>query len=157
LIFDLDGHYKHKIAGTGVSKQEYVRINDIHTNNNTIYLLDIGTKRILEYDVNNNFINSNNLDCFLYSFLPVDEGYWGISYYSNKERYNLVLLNKEKNEIVKGYFQCENNLPIRPCNNFVTNDITKESFFYYPYNDTIYRIENNEIKPFIHIDFGNKK
>jgi hypothetical protein len=67
------------------------------------------------------------------------------------------LLNKETNEIIKGYFQCNNNLPLRPCNNFVTNNITKESFFYYPYNDTIYRVENNEIDPFIHIDFGTKK
>jgi hypothetical protein len=157
LVFDLEGRFKHNISKKGAAPQEYVRIYDLYAYNDTIQILDTGSRHILVYDVQGDFIASRKLEFYLYSFLPVSAGYWGLNYYQNEKRYNLILLDKESGKIVNGYFPCKNNLPIVPCNSFVINEITNESFFYYPYNDTIYQINKNELKPYIHVDFGAKR
>lgn len=157
FIFDNTGRYQHSIGNKGPSPEEYINIGDVQMNNDTIQLLDVTTRRIINYNISGKFISSIKSDYYLYTFYMVPEGFWGINVHQNKEHYNLILLDKNLQRIKQGCFVSDEILPLLPTNNFSKNEKSDELIFHYQYNDTIYKIQRDSITPFIALDFGKNE
>lgn len=157
FIFDNTGRYQRSIGYKGSSPEEYINIGDVQMSNDTIQILDVATRRIMNYNIGGKFISSIQSDYYLYTFYMVPEGCWGINVYQNKDHYNLILLDENLREIKRGCFASNQILPLRPTNNFSKNEKSDELIFHYQYNDTIYKIQKDSIVPFIAFDFGKKE
>ena len=157
FIFDNDGRYQRSIGHKGSSPKEYINIGDVQMRNDTIQMLDVATRRIINYNVSGEFISSIHSDYYLYTFYMVPDGCWGINMYQNKDHYNLILLDKNLQKIKQGYFASDRPLPLLPTNNFSKNEKSDELIFHYQYNDTIYKIQKDSIIPFIALDFGQNE
>lgn len=157
FIFDNAGRHQRPIGRKGPSPEEYTNIGDVQMRNDTVQILDVATRRIINYDISGKFVSSIQSDYYLYTFYEVPEGYWGINGYQNKDHYNLILLDKKLRKIKRGCFVNEQILPLRPTNNFSKNEKSDELIFHYPYKDTIYKIQQDSIIPFIAFDFGENE
>jgi hypothetical protein len=154
LVFDTEGQFKYKIGSKGNGPKEYVKIYDIYLDKKTdwVYLTDELTKHIQIYNIKGDFISSLSTEYSLISFFPSNEEYWGVIHHQDNEKNNLILMN-EKLKTTKKYFSNKMRLPLIPTNYFIENE-KDEVFFHYPYNKTIYMINEQDIKPYLTLDFG---
>lgn len=157
FIFDNLGRYQRSIGRKGPSPEEYTDIGDVQMNNDTIQILSVATRRIMNFTISGKFISSIQSDYYLYTFYMVPEGCWGINVYQNKDRYNLILLDKKLQKIKGGFFASDQILPLRPTNNFSKNEQSDDLIYHYQYNDTIYKIRKDSIIPFIAFFFGKSE
>lgn len=67
----------------------------------------------------------------------------------------LVLLSSDLKKIKKTYIHDEWDLIPKEDVHFVKN--SRDILFHYGYNDTIYKIEGEQVKPHIEVDFGLRK
>ena len=155
-VFDYDGNFKYKIGKKGQGPEDYVRNYNIFVSEdqNTISVADMATKRIVVYDLQGNFLDSKRVDFLIYNFIPDQSGYWGVNGGQNPEKYDLIYINKD-NQIERGYFPISSEVPLIFTNNFYNNE--GKFMYHFPYSDYIYQISENKVKPYIYVDFGEKK
>ncbi|MDD3039913.1 6-bladed beta-propeller [Bacteroides sp.] len=157
FVFDNAGRYQRSIGRSGPSPEEYINIGDVQMQNDTVQILDVATRRILNYNISGKFISSIQSAYYLYTFYVVPEGCWGINVYQNKDHYNLILLDENLQKIKRGCFASDQVLPLCPTNNFSKNEKNGELIFHYQDNDTIYKIQEDSILPFIALEFGKNE
>jgi hypothetical protein len=105
FVFDMDGHYLHRIARIGQGPEEYTRLHffDIDRENRHIVLTDLMTSWIMRYDLNGNFLSRQKIPvwCFGASVLPNK----GVVLYADfrdnsdklEQEYNLLYLDSVMN------------------------------------------------------------
>ncbi|MDR2557169.1 MAG: 6-bladed beta-propeller [Bacteroidales bacterium] len=154
IVYDYQGHYKQKIGHKGIGPGEYGHISDVYLDESKriISFSDIVNRRIYNYDFQGTLISSHNVKYHLYSFIPYNGGYWGINTGQNPDNYDLIYIN-ENSDITRGYFP----ISTAKAHLILTNNfslINDGFLFHRPYSDIIYKIKGEEVKPYIHIDFG---
>ncbi|GAB6011594.1 6-bladed beta-propeller [Viscerimonas tarda] len=155
LSFGIDGKYKNQIGKKGGSPSDYVHISDVKYDKQKkiISILDTSTKRILQYDIYGNYLNSIKLPCVFFSFLSTKNGYWGFSGFTNK--YGVTFIDKNLN-VKQNYFYADKPIRLMPTNYFTENE-KGEYFFHARYEDVIYKIDGDTLKSFITLNFGQNK
>lgn len=154
FVFDPAGKFLRKIGNKGASPMEYVNIGDVQLSKDTIRVLDVAARKIMNYHISGKFISSRPSKYYMYTFYPVQDGCWGINMHQNEKRYNLVLLDEGLQEIKRGYFSRTEIPCMIPTNNFSLDEKNTKLIFHDPYNDTIYTVNKDSIIPFIAMDFG---
>jgi hypothetical protein len=158
-VYNLNGNFLHFIGKRGQGpKGYYIEITDVFVNypEKTVSILDNSAKKILSFHIDGEFISSSQLSCFGYSFFDSKEGYWILNHAQNPMKYNVLLVDKKSNEIIRGFLKSEKFLPLIATNNFF-RDNNNQVYFHYPNEDFIYKIEGEILKPSIYIDFGKEK
>jgi hypothetical protein len=156
FTFDYQGNYKNSIGRKGHGPAEYVDLSDVYVDkhNDRIYLSDVATQRVLQYDMQGNFLKFDKINNYLYSVIPDKQGYWGINSGQNINYYDLIYVNN-KAKIQSGFFPIESlKSAAIPLSEFSYNN--DDMFFYAPYCNNIYKIEKDNLLPYIHVDFGNE-
>jgi|GEM_PF-3839425 len=87
FCFDENGNYKFKISDEGKGPGEYLKINDFIYYNKCIYVLDVGSGKILVYDNLGKFKNEINKRIYSTSFEKIDENFIFYSAFMQNERY----------------------------------------------------------------------
>lgn len=72
--FDSDGNFINYIGKRGEGPAEFVEMNDILIDNNTIEVLD--REAIVRYQLNGEFIEKVNTEIPAFSFASTNDGYW---------------------------------------------------------------------------------
>ncbi|NDV58504.1 6-bladed beta-propeller [Bacteroides sp. 519] len=158
LCFDFEGNFIRCIGKNGGGPEEYIKIADVYMKDeNCISILDSSTKRIIEYNIIGEYNSSYQLQEYLYSFYPDENGFWGINGYQNDQKYDLIYISSETNKIEAGFFPGNSKIAMRPTNHFVKNEISNEILFHSQYIDVIYKIESKNVIPWLWIDFGDKR
>lgn len=155
FVFDLDGKYKYKIGEKGPGPQEYIRIMDfqLDESRNEIKLSDTGSKRIVTYNLQGDFLYAKRIEYYMYSFFPYKSGHWGVNGGQNTDGYDLIFENNE-NEIEHGFFPINAQLPLMMTNNFFYNH--GDLMYHFSFSNYIYKIEDQKLHPYIYVDFGSK-
>jgi hypothetical protein len=160
LLYDSSGEFITKVGKKGNGPGEYSRITyyDMYSKEgeSVIEILDANRWELQVYDLSGELIKATKLksDLDYFSFIHTDAGYF---FYTpdNKENYMLVLFSSDLKEIKNQYIYDEWNLVPKVDVHFVKN--TRDNLFHYGYNDTIYKIEGEQVKPYIEVDFGLRK
>lgn len=158
LVFNKRGKYLYTLGSKGQGPEEYIGIESVYVDYNKRHLLlmDNSKQTVITYDVYGNFIGADKLLHYAYSFYPGKKGYWLLDYGQNKSKYNLILINRESKKLVKGFLPTSNNLPLISSNNFCEVEIGNV-IFHFPYQNIIYTLEEDELRPFLKIDFGKSQ
>jgi len=161
LLFDRSGKYIRRIGRRGPGPEEYREVADVYyeKNENKILVSDPSSRKVIEYDLCGNFFSSWRTAYCMYAFYPTIEGYWGFNSAQNDKKYHLIHVNRTDGKIDKGYFTGNDEifLPYHVSNYFSENEKNNDVIFHFPYHDTIYKIINKTLQPFLHIDFGKRK
>lgn len=164
LMFNRNGKFIRKIGTKGRALNEYLYITDVFPFENFLWLVDESGKKVMKYDYSGNFIKSISLDkhreftsLFFISeqefvlFIP-DYGIWHSKnmfvFYKDAISYDSIPhINPIKSEAYVRFYYKEGQF----C--FFNNGITFKSMF----NDTIYRIDNNELAEYYITELGISK
>jgi hypothetical protein len=155
FVFDSQGNYKYKIGNKGQGPEEYVRISDVYFDEekHVISISDTGTQRIVNYDLQGHFLSSERTGFQLYFFIPDNGGYWGINGGQNPNKYDLLYIKDA--DIKFGFFPIvAGKVPLYDAGHF--SKVDNSLFFHSPYSNVIYKIEEENLTPYINIDFGDK-
>jgi hypothetical protein len=157
LVFDNKGKYLYPIGIKGKGPQEYLETTNIFVNqkDKTISILDNGKRSIITYHLSGKFVSSDPLPFYAYAYYPASDGYWLLNLAQNPGKYNILLLDKSKKEIIKGFLPGNIASILIPSNNFINS--AGNIYFHYPNEDRIYKIEGSKLKSCLYVDFGKKK
>ncbi len=138
--------------------KQYLDVEDIYIDykKRHILLLDNGKNAVITYDIDGHFVCIDKISYYAYAFYPMADKYFLLNYAQNKLKNNLILVDKETQEITNGFLPTQMNLPVINSNNFFEETIGKV-FFHFPYNDMIYKLNNDGLKAYLEIDFGKYK
>ncbi len=151
FVFDSKGHFLQKIGKRGSSPSEYVKLEDMSYYNQSVYIWDSGSRKILEYSLYGEWKNSYNFNYMAYSFSCVgdNEFVFYCDYVPNKEllkdngypnfiRYNTETMSVESNLFFNK--DIPSNAYLLSLNNLSNNNI------YSTMNDTIYKVDGDSLK-----------
>ncbi|MDR1098460.1 MAG: 6-bladed beta-propeller [Tannerella sp.] len=152
--FDMQGNFLNSIGVYGQGPMEILELQDFSINEeeNRIYLLDNAKHAVFCYAFDGEFIEKININQGGTRFEYFDSHFYIYVDHPEKLRlYSLTVLN-EKGHLENSYFPSRL-YPINiGCNSFTK---TKDSLFLYkPMNDTIYTLQETELKYAYFFDFG---
>ena len=163
LVFNIKGEYLKNIGKKGKGPKEYEYISDFYVESNIECLLLDGADLIHSYGV-----NSHNAVKFFpgSKFHRTEYGYWlytanlstSINKYDDKYSYNLVFIDK-KNKVKAKRCKFNNKFSGYSFQSTTTSNFTnyKNQLLFSCYaNDTIYRLNQDKITPYIVVDFHKK-
>ncbi|OEK04802.1 6-bladed beta-propeller [Roseivirga misakiensis] len=164
FIFDESGNFINKINRSGNGPEEYARIDELWVNDGrlSIYTRFVGT--IKQYNMKGEFISSTRIPTIFAEMghlLPYKDDYVLETNFStsiDSSRFKWLKLDKDFK--VTGKF-----LPFKPVikeefhpHYSKTHPLTKYQnslLLFRSHSDTIYRLTENKIEPFVHLDFGD--
>lgn len=157
FIFNKDGHFLTKIADTGRGPNEYFHINDFHIDDNMIYLLAGGNRKIMCYDPEGKLLESfptlhpgaNITSDSAYLYLNFD--------FNNPQRFNVGVYSKKDHTLVKQYkFYPKQQYGMGYSHQaWTSNNNQVYAAFQYEYN--IYRLMPDTCTVFATLDCGADK
>ncbi len=157
-IFNNSGELEQKLSKQGAGPGEYIQLTDFYVENENLFILDFTQQAIIEYDKDFNFINKIRLQNFGSSFIHQNNSYWVYNEPSGKvPDYQFTALNIRGDKIsdVLSRNSANHQFNWTGVNVFCING--EEKYLSPRYNDTIYRITNNNIQPEFYIDFKKRK
>lgn len=164
FIFSKKGEFIKKMNFSGNGPGEYIVLSDFFIDeiSNTILIYDSKSKKINIYNEEGEFVNEIETGLDAYSFTKLNNGnfavYIGSGYYNENTNCRLNILDPNGN-ILKKFIPIKDNeakfLHLGDLTNFQA--FQKEISFLYSFNDTIYNISDNRLKPKYYVDFGNSK
>lgn len=156
FVFDKSGRFINRIGDRGHSKKEYLRLEDVVIDGNNAYVLDTKGKKIINYDMAGNYLESYPFAYTAYFFSHVSGDLFAFSceYSKNHELAdggklpNFFLYDLKKGKIVDSDLFFDSS---------VSNDALPVSlnnlnpYLYYPFGDVVYNVEEDGLSPFVHI------
>ena len=158
-IFDLSGRFVNKVGIFGKGRGELYYLNDIDLDKEgNLYLLDIGSAKILKYDFLGEYIGEKRFGFFTHQFAHIDPNHFAFNQGGRENdqisdlNYNLLTWNNE----IKGRFFSYNEdskrfPPMRPYDIYKSDNMTlyNKSFTY-----DIYEIFIDSLSLKYSFDFG---
>lgn len=156
LVYNFDGLYMNHIGQKGGATNEYIKISDVNLNYETqsIYLLDNASHKILEYSYTGEYKNSISLPAWSNGFLLSGHNLWLESNGQNRQKKMLLCIDKTTDDIDKSFFSFprDERIPIYTEKAFIQSKYN--SLFASPYLNTIYKIKESDIHPYIKLAFN---
>lgn len=160
FIYSSSGTFVKKIFKAGNANDEYVRIDDfyIDVKDESVYILDMISKRILKYDFNANLVKSYRLGFHADSFYKLEDGGYVFSISGNvcnSDFCDQIIFCDDNFNVVKTF------VPIQPkLKGFVietpTRRLVKASddlFRYIDIDDMIYSFKDGDLKDMKRVNF----
>jgi len=165
FVFDMEGHYLHKITRIGQGPGEYTQLDffDIDRENKHIVLTDLMSYWVMRYDLEGNFLFKQKIPfwCEDVSVLPNN----GIVLYANfrnnsytlEQEYNLLFLDSNM-QLKQAYFPYHSQKLGR-----IKLSTTSQGHFYvfedkmhfsFPSGSTVYQISGDSLISIYQFDFG---
>ena len=157
FVFDINGHYLHKIGQPGHGKQEYLQIMSYWFHDQYVDFLDCTLWKVVRYDLDGHYIKTIDLSSFMgcSRFIEYEKNKYIFVYqqYSKEHPYRLVytdsLFNIEQTALP---FEHTRDMPV---GSFWGNS-TSGYNCYFDFNDTIYSMSDSLIVPKYHLSFYKK-
>jgi hypothetical protein len=159
-MFSKEGMFVAEISHKGVGPGEFIQINDILINRDTISIFAWnGNRKWIRYSCNNQFLYETDMTFPFYQICQIDENkylaYVLNSTVSSESAYNLYCIDENFNVLSR--LDPKNpptDIPFSDTqNHFFQN--AEHTFYIKEYCDTIYTISNNlDIRPKYHLNFG---
>ena len=156
-IFNEQGKYVNSIHRAGEGPEEYDNILSHWTRGDTVSVYDLSNAEVLSYTRQGDFINSKVLPHQPMHMLSTDQGYWlNINDRLDSANYELAFID-ESGENKQFYLPVSFSLGFPVYSNFnnfrwIDGAPTYKHFL----KDTIYLLGEDNVRPFIHFDFGEK-
>lgn len=163
-VFDRAGNYKLSIKSPGKGPGEYTAIADaiVDEDSGRIMIYDGASSKVLIYSPQGDFIEEWDTGLNGFAFAKINDASYALyigSNYSDNADYRLNIISKPSTEINGRFFKIKENeakfLHFGDLTNFSHHN-GKVSFLY-SFNDTVYTVENVNVFPRFHIDFGKKR
>lgn len=161
LLFDMSGHFIRKIGKQGNGPGEFVQLTNMYYDplGKLIEIFDNPQKKLFVYDLKGNLVETKRSVINFISFAKSSEGYYVYSPFvdhAESAGHNLFLLSKNLDHIKGRFLPTQNNFDrALYTGNFTYND--EELFFRHGLNDTIYKLLDGHIEPYLYVDFGRLK
>jgi hypothetical protein len=157
LVFDETGAFVRKIGSRGRGPKEYVRMWDFDVDSTTIYLYDRAKTRMLNYDLQGNFIEEKKLPFRADGFKILKNRKYLFSLVKENNKYQVIRTDSDFNTEAS-FFPFDND---EFSNNKHTDNILREvegvTFYTRIINDTVYSFsEKGELTGGVLFDFGSK-
>lgn len=168
FVFTIDGKFLFSLNKQGSGPGEYTQIDffSIDKNLNQIVIADLMTNNVMRYDLNGKFISKQKVPCWVDGVYPIKGGKMVLftNYRDNSSKfinqYNILFIDSLSN-IEKGYFLYPSSeisnvrfpCPINGGFYYADNNVN----FFSLLKDTVYKIEDESIKPKYVFDFGKYK
>lgn len=162
-VFDSEGKFIHKINNVGKGPGEYLQIDDflIDEQEGYIEILDMRGRKIVRYDLSGKYVDQWETKMQSMAFTKINTSTYAL-YNSNniteESKYKLEIRKFNTNKSMGQYLKIQDN---HYQYLFIVNYINFSHFnntihFFYPENDTIYKInKEGKITPGYAIDFGS--
>ena len=158
-IFRFDantGKFKNCICHKGRGPQEVILIEDFDVRDGRVYILSMGDNRVLTFDIDGKFITSIKTKYPFYS-IQADKDYkvWLSSKKCNKSGYELHLIDATTAQTIMQIGEFDPNMQMSLIDGFCTfkSSSSNNIIVTEPYDNTLYRIENDTITPYITLKF----
>jgi hypothetical protein len=168
FVFDTSGKFLNKLEKVGKGNEEYLSVNDFAIYDGTLYILDNHNRRIQKYSLNNfTFLDTYKFPKTINTDLKsifIEDG--NIYLYS-------IFPSGKKNHLI---FSCSFDKPLKVKSSYVNpnfdNTLIKDSWISFSkesfipnqgrtgalinlsFDNSIYKIENNNLETLCEIDFG---
>ncbi|MFA5817447.1 MAG: 6-bladed beta-propeller [Bacteroidales bacterium] len=160
FCFDIHGKFIYKIQRSGKGPGEYIGVYDMYIDERKeqIVLYDASQAKIIRYSINGEFVEEIQHILLPMAIAAYDsDSYWFYTMGSVKlagitPLHNLLNVGKDGKTVLSSHFPFNPNL-----DNLLHRAFNNDNgylTFCYSYCDTIYRIKNSEIHPFVFIDFN---
>lgn len=158
FIFNNDGTLYKKLDKRGLGPGEYIQLMDFYIDEDILHVLDYTQQAILSYDSNLEFINKTNYKSFGSRFTYHNKSYWNYNEPSGqKSDYQFSSYTKEgksiKNFLPRNSTKHQYNWA--GVNVFALNG--EKKYLSPRYDDIIYSITDDNIKPEYVINFNERK
>ncbi len=159
VVFNVGGKFLYSVDKHGKGPGEYGYLMDVFIDKNDfIYGLDMLGK-IVKYDTLGNHIKTFNTGLCGKAFTKLENNIWAIYTGSSINEVSSSRLNfySEKQEKIILEKQNISTNESRWMHTFDVNNFSKSqscNFYNYSCNDTLYKLDNDDLKPFVYIDFG---
>lgn len=152
-----DGKCIAVICTRGNGPNEYINPVALSANLGHLYVLDMPTSRIIEFDKELNVVKSVQFDFPASDFIALDAGFLLYNLVPTEEKNKFVYINGE-GEYVNSFIpsiqkSSSNNISGGLGKCFLKNR-ESDVFAFESYNDIVYKWENDSLKPVYRIDFG---
>ena len=159
--FNQNGKFLFKIAHQGRGPGEYLVLDDFYIDeDNHYYILDNNSFKIIEYSPKGEFVDEINTGLFGLAFTKISNDLWAIFIGSSKSPSSHCRLNyfsKQERKIIHEFIEISDNelnwRYFKDNNNFIPRD-SKNLFFTYSLNDTIYQLTEKELIPCYRFECG---
>ena len=159
--FNQNGKFLFKIAHQGRGPGEYLVLDDFYIDeDNHYYILDNNSFKIIEYSPKGEFVDEINTGLFGLAFTKISNDLWAIYIGSSKSPSSHCRLNsfsKQERKIIHEFIEISDNelnwRHFKDNNNFIPRD-SKNLFFTYSLNDTIYQLTEKELIPCYRFECG---
>jgi hypothetical protein len=158
FIFNNDGSFYKKLNKKGSGPGEYVQITDFYIDEDNLHVLDFTQQAILRYNRDLEFMTKTNFKSHGSKFIYHNKVYWSYNepIFKNPD-YQFSAFTKE-GKVVNSFLDrnsMKHEYIWSGVNAFALNGVDK--YLSPQYNDTIYSITNNSIKPEFVINFKDRK
>ncbi|MDC1105987.1 6-bladed beta-propeller [Prolixibacteraceae bacterium] len=162
FVFDDQGLFVGKVGRLGKGPEEYNRINDFYvTDDGDVVILTGPSHRLLQYDVQNNFLAEVKLPFKADAVLPLsdDKYIFACSIHQQNER---VVVTNLKGEVLNRYLPYDKsnyhaNMTVRG-SQYLLRETSDGVTFNQPYDSKIYQFKKSgEMVVLYDLDFGENK
>ena len=159
LVFDSSGQFCRKISQRGYGPGEYIDITDFLVTDE--YVVIATNFKLIKYDKQGRFFKEYKIEQQVKEFLERKDSSY-LVYNFGSDRKGFTLLNQMNDEgVVEARFfkRKENEVKISSNRINLRSLIFYDNSYYlnYPYKDTIFEIQNENVRPFYYVNYGNKQ
>jgi hypothetical protein len=157
-IFNNSGELEHTFFKQGAGPGEYIQLTDFYVEKGKLFVLDFTGQAILEYDHTFNFTAKTKFQTFGSSFMLQQDYFWIYNEPSGKiPDYQFTVSGRGEKKTSGLLPRNSTSHPFNwsGVNVFCMNG--KDKYLSPGYNDTIYRIIDNNLLPEYYIDFKKRK
>lgn len=155
-IINKAGVCEHEISCLGRAANEYIEITDFFATDESVYILDMASLKVIEYDYNGTYMGKTQINEYWANKLfVVDENIFLINEGSDTKHGKKHIFEMQKDgEVVNSYIPFEVS-PGLSCE-YAYGLHSKDTILYAEReSNTIYKISRSTCEPFLTLDFGN--
>ena len=163
FVFNRDGSFANRIGTRGEGPQDYDSPDDIAYDKykDELLVLCHNNKSILRFKLDGTFVGKITVEWWISSIFVVDDNAYLLFFNNriqpNRKRndHNIFVINEDGKILEKLFpYQKETgeHSPPRPKFSYYNNEIIFSQYYF----NTVYSMENNEIKPKYYLDFGKR-
>jgi hypothetical protein len=159
FVFDLTGNIVNRINRKGCGPEEYIEINDMWLDGNTLSVYSRLGAKVNRYNLDGDFIDSRKSPYQAGHILGYENGYaldMNYELIDDSLRWRFAVLDKDL-EVRATY------LPYKTTPNikffFASQTLTRYKngvLFLRQVSDTVYFLKDNALSPIVHLDFGQE-